>query len=167
MARSKIKRKTTSSRKRKVVQSNPVNTDTSGATEGVRFNGVSVLSGYTLEKMSGLSFPRDKVNCPWGVRIKRVTAKGGMTVAKNWLLRREEKKIKNKQKTRYCGLGEIKTFRGGGGGLKKKRLYYQYKWCGIGHLRTPTPTESVSTAQDVEISVAAALTILPLHIILP
>ena len=30
----------------------------------VRINGVSVLSGLNFEKMWGLTFPRDKENCP-------------------------------------------------------------------------------------------------------
>ena len=33
------------------MQSNPVNTDTEGAIESVRINGVSVLSRLNLEKM--------------------------------------------------------------------------------------------------------------------
>ena len=44
--------------------SEPVNTDTEGVKESVRINGLSVLSGLNLEKMKGLSFPRDKANCP-------------------------------------------------------------------------------------------------------
>ena len=43
----------------------PVHTDTEGATEIVRINSVSVLSGLNREKMYGISFPRDKVNCPY------------------------------------------------------------------------------------------------------
>ena len=44
--------------------------------------GLSVLSGLNLEKMKGLSFPRDKTNCPLqqGVPIKRVSLKQGLTV---------------------------------------------------------------------------------------
>ena len=38
-------------------------TDTEGAIGG-RINGVSVLSGLNLEKMTGLSFPGDKANSP-------------------------------------------------------------------------------------------------------
>ena len=41
-------------------QSNPFNTDTDGAIKSVRFNRVSVISGLNLEKMYGLSFPREK-----------------------------------------------------------------------------------------------------------
>ena len=33
------------------LQSNPVNTDSEGAIESVHINGVSVLSGLSLEKM--------------------------------------------------------------------------------------------------------------------
>ena len=47
-----------------VVQSNTVNKDSDeGAIESVCFNGVSVLSGLSVEKMQGLSFPRNKANC--------------------------------------------------------------------------------------------------------
>ena len=46
------------------LQSNPVDTDTGGVIESVRINWVSVLSRLNWEKMSGLSFPRDKANCP-------------------------------------------------------------------------------------------------------
>ena len=47
-----------------LIQSNPVNTDIEGSVESVCINEVSVLSGLNLEKMKGLSFPRDKTNCP-------------------------------------------------------------------------------------------------------
>ena len=47
-----------------LIQSNPVNTDIEGSVESVCINEVSVLSGLNLEKMKGLSFPRDKANCP-------------------------------------------------------------------------------------------------------
>ena len=45
------------------LQSNPVNMDSEGAIESVHINRVSVISGLNLEKMKGLSFPRDKANC--------------------------------------------------------------------------------------------------------
>ena len=48
-----------------IIQSNPVDTENEGATESVRINSVSVLSGFNTEKMYGLPFPRDKVNCPY------------------------------------------------------------------------------------------------------
>ena len=35
-----------------------------GTKQTVRNNGVSVLIGLNLEKMYGLSFPRDKANSP-------------------------------------------------------------------------------------------------------
>ena len=56
-------------------------TDTEGAIGG-RINGVSILSGLNLEKMTGLSFPGDKANSPKqrGVRIKRVCVKRGLRV---------------------------------------------------------------------------------------
>ena len=41
------------------MQSNPANTDTEGAVKNVHINGVSVLKRLNLEKMEGLSFPRD------------------------------------------------------------------------------------------------------------
>ena len=43
---------------RVVVQSNSFNTDIEGPWK------VFVLSGLNLEKMYGISFPRDKANCP-------------------------------------------------------------------------------------------------------
>ena len=39
------------------------NTDTEGAVKNVHINGVSVLNRLNLEKMEGLSFPRDEANC--------------------------------------------------------------------------------------------------------
>ena len=39
------------------------NTDTEGGVKNVRINGVSVLNRLNLEKMEGLSFPRDEANC--------------------------------------------------------------------------------------------------------
>ena len=42
----------------------PVDKYTEGTIDSVRINSVSVLSGLNLEKMYGLSFPRDKANCP-------------------------------------------------------------------------------------------------------
>ena len=44
-----------------LVQSNTINKDTERAIERVRFNGLSV-SGLNLEKLWGLSLPRDKTN---------------------------------------------------------------------------------------------------------
>ena len=44
-----------------LVQSNTINKDTEGAIERVRFNWPSV-SGLNLEKLWGLSLPRDKTN---------------------------------------------------------------------------------------------------------
>ena len=41
-----------------------VNIDTEGAIESVGIIGMSVLNGLNLEKLYGLSFPRDKANCP-------------------------------------------------------------------------------------------------------
>ena len=38
--------------------------DTEEAIESVCINGVSILRGLNLEKVYGLSFPRDKENCP-------------------------------------------------------------------------------------------------------
>ena len=35
-----------------------------GGIESVRIHGVSVSSGLNLEKCKGLSFPRNKANCP-------------------------------------------------------------------------------------------------------
>ena len=43
----------------------PVHTDTDGTIGNVRINSVSVLSGLNTEEMNGLSFPRDKVICPF------------------------------------------------------------------------------------------------------
>ena len=43
----------------------PVHTDTEETLGNVRINSVSVLSGLNTEKMYGISFPRDKVNCPY------------------------------------------------------------------------------------------------------
>ena len=43
---------------------NPINTDTKGAIESVRIYRLSVLSGLNFREMKGLSFPRDKANCP-------------------------------------------------------------------------------------------------------
>ena len=43
----------------------PVHTDTEGTIGNVRINSVSVLSGLNTEEMNGLSFPRDKVICPF------------------------------------------------------------------------------------------------------
>ena len=64
-----------------VVQSNTVNKDSDeGEIESVCINGVSVLSGLNLEIMQGLSFPGNKANCPWGVRIERVSVKRCLTV---------------------------------------------------------------------------------------
>ena len=51
------------------MQSNPVNTDTEGAIESVRINGVSVLTGRNLEKYEGFLSPGTKQP----VRIKRVS----------------------------------------------------------------------------------------------
>ena len=55
----------------RVPRANPVNIDTGGGGVGwlaghksVRINGVSVSSGLNFEKMRGLTFPRDKENCP-------------------------------------------------------------------------------------------------------
>ena len=45
------------------MQSNPVNTDTEGAIESFRINGVSVFSRLNLENTWGLSFPGDKATC--------------------------------------------------------------------------------------------------------
>ena len=45
-------------------QSKPVNKDNDGAIEIVHIKGVFVLGGLNLEKMQGVSFPRDKANCP-------------------------------------------------------------------------------------------------------
>ena len=42
------------------VQSNPVYTDTEGAIESVRINGVSVLTGWNLEKCEGFLSPGAK-----------------------------------------------------------------------------------------------------------
>ena len=42
----------------------PVDKYTEGTIDSVRINSVSVLRGLDLEKMYGLSFSRDKVNCP-------------------------------------------------------------------------------------------------------
>ena len=53
------------------------NPDTQGAIDSVRINRVSVVSGLKLEKMWELSFPRNKANCPWGVRIKWVSVLSG------------------------------------------------------------------------------------------
>ena len=50
------------------MQSNPVNTDTEGAIESVRINGVSVLTGRNLEKYEGFLSPGTKQP----VRIKWV-----------------------------------------------------------------------------------------------
>ena len=44
------------------IQSNTANTDTEGAVKNVHINGVSVLNRLNLEKMEGLSFPRDEAN---------------------------------------------------------------------------------------------------------
>ena len=38
--------------------------DLEGVIESVRINGLPVLMGLNLEKMKGLSFSRDKENCP-------------------------------------------------------------------------------------------------------
>ena len=45
------------------MQSNLVNTDTEGAIESFRINGVSVFSRLNLENMWGFSFPGDKATC--------------------------------------------------------------------------------------------------------
>ena len=39
------------------------NTDTEGAVKNVHINELSVLNRLNLEKMEGLSLPRDEANC--------------------------------------------------------------------------------------------------------
>ena len=54
------------------MQPKPLNMVSEGVMESVRVNGVTVLSGLNLEKIQGLSFPRDKpsaVNSP-GLQIR-------------------------------------------------------------------------------------------------
>ena len=95
--------------------------------------------------------------------------KGGYDCSKKLTLTPRREEDKKQTENPILRSGGNKNLQGGGGSkIKEVILSIQMVWYWAPtHSSEPTPTESVSTAQDVEISVAAALTILPLHIILP